>query len=267
MKRINAIEEYSDLRKKMKSKGKIQFNNNFYLSNQIEAIINNQSLYFVEDEYSLYLFIDRTTYYDLALMSTKIEKTIIPNTSKPCLLSYTFNTNKPVLIDNIVTNMIRNEFVILSNNAEMTLKANVVSRSKNETMKDITVEDLFEENIIDLVNVWTSTLNKYVNPIPSQNEILNEMEKYRVITYNGTVVGGMTIADNGNRKLISQIAISPEFQGRGLGFYLVNHAIQMYPEKDLNLWVSKENLIGINLYSKIGFEFTNKESIQFIKEN
>lgn len=89
----------------------------------------------------------------------------------------------------------------------------------------------------------------------------NERAKYLVILQNDRVIGygGMWfILDEGH---ITNIAIHPEYEGKGLGTVLVTHMIQYAKVNNINsmtLEVRESNTRARGLYEKLGFRSCGK---------
>ncbi|WP_066505781.1 ribosomal protein S18-alanine N-acetyltransferase [Abyssisolibacter fermentans] len=98
--------------------------------------------------------------------------------------------------------------------------------------------------------------NAFVDEIES-----NKLSDYLVVEYQGKVVGygGMwLILDEAH---ITNIAIHPNFRGKGLGNYIVEGIINRCREKNIlkiTLEVRESNHTAIALYKKYGFEECGK---------
>lgn len=85
----------------------------------------------------------------------------------------------------------------------------------------------------------------------------NEMAAYRVVIADGRFAGYCgywTIADEGN---ITNVAIDPEFRGKGLGTMLVKDMMENGENINLagfTLEVRVSNTPAIRLYEKLGFK-------------
>ncbi len=85
-------------------------------------------------------------------------------------------------------------------------------------------------------------------------------------TVNGDIVGlagGYTENTTDNLAYLSLLCVLPEFQGKGIGYNLVNRFINISESKKLrgvHLYAVKTNLPAMKMYNKMGFE-------EFITEN
>ncbi|OPJ56030.1 ribosomal protein S18-alanine N-acetyltransferase [Alkalithermobacter paradoxus] len=124
-------------------------------------------------------------------------------------------------------------------------------------MNNIVVRNLRESDIDDLVEI-----ENLVFPIPwnkdaFKKELSNKLARYVVIEYNSKVVafGGIwLIVDEGH---ITNIAVHPDYTGKGLGNVVVEGLISECRKNNIlsmTLEVRRSNVIAQNLYTKYGFK-------------
>lgn len=95
-----------------------------------------------------------------------------------------------------------------------------------------------------------SLCESYANP---NTRFFTAREDGRIIGY----ISAEIILDEG---YIMNIAVKPEFQGRGVGKALVRHMIEHFKNdlKFITLEVRTSNVVAISLYKKMGFEYVGK---------
>lgn len=94
------------------------------------------------------------------------------------------------------------------------------------------------------------------------NELRRKLDRlYLVIRHNDQLLGfiGASFDDRSKMAHITNVAILPEYQNRGIGSFLIESIIkkaQFIEYKSITLEVRKSNITAQALYLKIGFEKT-----------
>lgn len=94
------------------------------------------------------------------------------------------------------------------------------------------------------------------------NELRRKLDRlYLVVRHNDQLIGfiGASFDDRTKRSHVTNVAIVPEYQNRGIGSYLIEAIIkkaQFVEYKTLTLEVRKSNINAQALYLKLGFEKT-----------
>ena len=80
-------------------------------------------------------------------------------------------------------------------------------------------------------------------------------DKFEIVLYNGNPCGFFSVEDHPDHIYISEIVITPQFQGRGIGSRLFNKEMQRGREtkSPLRLQVLRENR-ALELYRRLGFK-------------
>ena len=125
-------------------------------------------------------------------------------------------------------------------------------KSWHETYKDLMPDDY-------LKNITLEKCIKMAHKLP-QNTLL--------LKSDGNVVGFSCIGkncDTENTNEIIAIYLLKEYQGKGLGYALMNKSLSMLPPNArIILWVLNDNEKAINFYKKVGFDFNgNKKLLPF----
>jgi len=117
----------------------------------------------------------------------------------------------------------------------------------------------------------TAYLEKAFTDTQLEKELSNDASEFYFIYDNDAIAGYLKVNVNdaqseqmGNEALeIERIYIRQQFQGRGLGKYLINKAIELAETQNkksiwLGVWDKNDNAIGF--YKKIGFVQTGAHS-------
>ena len=148
--------------------------------------------------------------------------------------------------------MVNYEICPITTETEMDEKGYVHWKSWHETYKDIMPDDY-------LKSITLEKCIKMAHKFP-QNTLL--------LKSDGNVVGFSCIGkncDTENTNEIIAIYLLKEYQGKGLGYALMNKSLSMLPPNArIILWVLNDNEKAINFYKKVGFDFNgNKKLLSF----
>ena len=98
----------------------------------------------------------------------------------------------------------------------------------------------------DLVEDEINKINEYV--INSVNETVKD---YFNIIIDDKIIGSICIKDLENAKLLDEIYLEKEFRNKGIGTDIIKIIIEN--NKNIYLWVYKENKRAVELYKRLGF--------------
>ena len=117
--------------------------------------------------------------------------------------------------------------------------------------KDIPRLIKYKKNIIymyskDLVEDERNKIDEYV--ITSANEMF---EDYYNIIIDDKIIGSILLKDMPQGKLIDEIYIEKEFRNNGIGTDIIRKMLEN--NRNIYLWVYKENKKAISLYNRLGF--------------
>lgn len=94
----------------------------------------------------------------------------------------------------------------------------------------------------------------------SIESVLSSLEKpyctFEVLEIDGVIVGYYSFYNLGGEAYINNIAVKPEYQGKGYGKLLLNRLVEKAKEgaSAITLEVRKSNLRAQNLYESAGFK-------------
>lgn len=124
-------------------------------------------------------------------------------------------------------------------------------------MNNVIIREMTEEDIDRVLVIEKET---FTTPWSKDAFVLeitgNQLAKYVVAEKDGKIVGygGLwLILDEGH---ITNIAVSPEYRGQGIGNLIVEGLVDICEKKGINnmtLEVRKSNLVAQSLYKKYGF--------------
>ena len=98
----------------------------------------------------------------------------------------------------------------------------------------------------DLVEDERNKIDEYV--ITSANEMF---EDYYNIIIDDMIIGSILLKDMPQGKLIDEIYIEKEFRNNGIGTDIIRKMLEN--NRNIYLWVYKENKKAISLYNRLGF--------------
>ena len=123
-------------------------------------------------------------------------------------------------------------------------------------MKDIVIKEIAEKDITEIVEIWYEVSLQAHDFIPSDywknnkeqmsNKYIPMSETYQA-TDGDKILGFISILDD----YLAAIFVKSEFQGKGIGTLLLNHAMNLH--NSLNLKVFSKNKKSIEFYKSKGF--------------
>lgn len=113
----------------------------------------------------------------------------------------------------------------------------------------------------DLVEDERNKIDEYV--ITSANEMF---EDYYNIIIDDKIIGSILLKDMPQGKLIDEIYIEKEFRNNGIGTDIIRKMLEN--NRNIYLWVYKENKKAISLYNRLGFIIVDEtDSRYYMKYN
>ena len=111
----------------------------------------------------------------------------------------------------------------------------------------------------DLVEDERNKIDEYV--ITSANEMF---EDYYNIIIDDKIIGSILLKDMPQGKLIDEIYIEKEFRNNGIGTDIIRKMLEN--NRNIYLWVYKENEKAVSLYKRLGFIIVDEtESRYYMK--
>lgn len=122
-----------------------------------------------------------------------------------------------------------------------------------ELIKDIKLETIFSSPD-EFGEDDTDKIKEYVDM--SVKEFLNN---YKLIIINDSIAGIFFVRDFEDGVLIDEIYLYDEYRNKGIGTDLINSV----SNPNIYLWVYKNNVKAISLYSKLGFDIIEETDTRY----
>ena len=113
----------------------------------------------------------------------------------------------------------------------------------------------------DLVEDERNKIDEYV--ITSANEMF---EDYYNIIIDDKIIGSILLKDMPQGKLIDEIYIEKEFRNNGIGTDIIMKILKESDNKNIYLWVYKENSKAVVLYNRLGFKIIDETESRYYME-
>ncbi len=129
-------------------------------------------------------------------------------------------------------------------------------------MEGYIIRDYKREDYPRVLSIWESTGMAEKERDDDEHVIERSLKmggKFLVLEKKseGEIIGTSWMTYNGRRIYLHHFGILPEFQGKGLGYFLGLASIKFAQEKkcQVKLEVLKSNASAVKLYRKLGFDF------------
>ena len=116
-------------------------------------------------------------------------------------------------------------------------------------IREITIED--KDRYYKLGSILNSN---FIKLFALEREIAKDSSSILVYVDDNIVQGFIEIDILPDFIDIINIVVDPSNRKKGIGTQLINYISTNYLNKPINLEVSKENLVAINFYNKLGFK-------------
>ena len=145
---------------------------------------------------------------------------------------------------------------------EKNIKYKLVKASR----KDIPRLIQYKKDIIymyskDLAEDERNKIDEYV--ITSVNEMFKD---YYNIIIDDKIIGSVCIKDLENAKLLDEIYLEKEFRNNGIGTDIIMKLLKEINNKNIYLWVYKENSKAVLLYKRLGFKIIDETESRYYME-
>ena len=124
----------------------------------------------------------------------------------------------------------------------------------------------YKKDIIDMYNKDLSEdeknkINEYVT-----NSVSEMFKDYYNIVLDDKIIGSILLKDIQEGKLIDEIYIEKEFRNNGIGTDIIMKAVKKSNNKNIYLWVYKENIKAVSLYKRLGFKIIDQTESRYYME-
>lgn len=142
------------------------------------------------------------------------------------------------------------------------IKYKLVKASKKDIPKLIQYkEDIIYMYSKGLLGDERNKINEYI--ITSVNETLKD---YYNIVFDDKIIGSILLKDIQEGKLIDEIYIEKEFRNNGIGTDIILKVLKESNNKNIYLWVYKDNTKAVSLYKRLGFKIIDETESRYYME-
>ena len=132
--------------------------------------------------------------------------------------------------------------------------------------KDIPRLIKYKKDIIHMYNKDLSEdeknkINEYVT-----NSVSEMFKDYYNIIIDDKIIGSVCIKDLENAKLLDEIYLEKEFRNNGIGTDIIMKLLKESNNKNIYLWVYKENSKAVLLYKRLGFKIIDETEFRYYME-
>ena len=110
----------------------------------------------------------------------------------------------------------------------------------------------------DLAEDERNKIDEYV--ITSVNEMFKD---YYNIIIDDKIIGSILLKDMPQGKLLDEIYLEKEFRNNGIGTDIIMKVVKKSNNKNIYLWVYKENIKGVSLYKRLGFKIIDETESRY----
>jgi ribosomal protein S18 acetylase RimI-like enzyme len=245
------------------------WSNNYILKDEYFEHIENQKLFYIQDDQNSYFLIKKNSFYRLYYFINE------PNTFFSAL------TDLPVVLEILY----RGEKHFPSNQSDFWIQSGFKSHLTRDCYflknRDLTNFDGIHD--LNIQNAQTQEEFEYVKKLIDQdldlytgdNLTIDEIRDFArqnllYISYmEGKPCGFLQSDDKNQVYWLGHIVVDSEFRGKGIAKSLVNHYLNEGKSRNCNqfqLWVIHDNKPAVELYKKYGFTYLNKSTCSMLKK-
>ena len=269
MKQVTSYADYEAAIAALKaSQGRLA-NNNYHYEADIQAWIEAGKLYVQTTPDALAFFHDVGDYYDLIyyLPAAPGSSFDLSGLDKPALISQVFNRENQKLQD-AANYWLEQGFSPYKESRHMTLDVSLVPDSPPYTLAT-TRQDAHQ--FAEWLQRFFYT---YGDGAPDEETLWQAIQEKRVALWiaqpEGVIAGYMwTSLPQGNHTDNLGIAIDPQFRGRSYSRRIIESFCTWCRDRGvgyMTLWVNRGNTVAERLYETLGYQYTGKQSRQYLYE-
>ena len=113
----------------------------------------------------------------------------------------------------------------------------------------------------DLAEDERNKISEYVT-----NSVSEMFKDYYNIVFDDKIIGSILLKDIQEGKLIDEIYIEKEFRNNGIGTDIIMKVVKKSNNKNIYLWVYKENIKAVSLYKRLGFKIIDETEFRYYME-
>jgi len=277
---VNDINHYSALIKESIIKDKQNISNCFLMPDGINRYTQNSRMFWERVQNGIIFICEEKDFYYLYFYLNNQEITLYDKWrekfNKPVIIDLVhWESKKPQTLIGVENQLIINGFCQYKKYKRMLLDIHINKNSSTDQIfQKISFYQIGYAQSSDhskIQSVWRNTLDIYSTPMPSDNELVELIEKKQIICgfeKNNKLVAALQIGLNRNTCYINRIAVDKGHRRHGLAQALLNYCFSFHHEVNKYfLWVEELNSPAIRLYLKNGFSFDGKKTNQLIMKN
>lgn len=130
------------------------------------------------------------------------------------------------------------------------------------------------QNIDELINYKLSSILDYAKDINDEEKekivsyvhknVPNQLESYQMINFSNEVIGCLLTTNYEDGVLLDEIYIKSEYQNKGIGTDIISNLMER--NKNIYLWVYKDNINALNLYKKLSFKIIEETDSRYFMQ-
>jgi len=218
-------------------------------------------LYITETKSGIFIYADTGDFFRLyyALTDTDISLDL-PEDIKPTVTETAYRGENP---PDSVGCFINYGFKHSLTRSRMSLNLNSLDNQTCETVENTT-------DINAVLDLFVDSFDRYTGCIPTLAELEKAASDGRILTVvkDNILRGALFYEATETSASLSNIAVSKDSRGQGLGGHLVSSWINICKTSGksvLRLWVADGNIAAVKLYEKHGFKSDGLKSVVLVK--
>lgn len=270
MQKITSYEEYEGLIRALKASAGRLNNNNYHFEQDLRDWIAAGTFSFRQCGNILAFFHENPEYYDLIyyLPAAPEDGFDLTGVDKPVLISIVFNRQSDKLAQ-AQEYWQGQGFGFYKASRHMTIDVTDQPAPK-EIIRPASTYRQAEE----FAGLIKSSFYSYGDGVPDADEVWQAIREGRVLYClaqpENEIAGFMrTGAPTGNHTDNMNITVKPRFKGRGYSRQIIQGFCVWCRERGIQymtLWVNRGNTVAERLYESMGYEYSGKESVQYLYE-
>lgn len=111
---------------------------------------------------------------------------------------------------------------------------------------------------------WVPLIDREPKPMTADYAAAVQNHRIDLLLVAGVLAGLVEIVDQGNGWLVENVAVEPDFQGRGLGSHLMAHAEEIARESGARriwLYTNEQFAENIQFYQRLGYAIERREAV------
>lgn len=268
---IHNMEELEQLVAAFKTKGRKTANNFYLLNDEIERLISQKRLYYVNNENCMQLLADEGEYYHLYwyLEMESGTDAVSLEVDKPVLFELVYREGRlrereQILLDHLE----KSGFVLHAMNYEYEFGLDMLGEQQevNDRIQYAAYEDMDA-----ILMLWRQNLDMFVFPYVAEEEWKQAIDRREIVCVKneqGDICGAQQFDIIGKKSIEHHVVTDKAMRGKGIGRLILQNWMQCAKERgcDKNIcWIAEDNTASIRMHEKSGAKKTGKCSKQFVK--